>query len=97
MQNYHEPPEELSEETREFTRALTSLKEEIEAIDWYEQRLSVSSNQQLKKILRHNQQEEMEHACMMLEWLRRNMKGWDAKMKQYLFTEKDIVKIEDDK
>ena len=96
MQNYHEPPEELSDETREFTRALTSLKEEIEAIDWYEQRLSVSSNQQLKKILRHNQLEEMEHACMVLEWLRRNMKGWDAKMQQYFFTEKDIVKIEDD-
>ena len=44
----------------------------------------------------HNRNEEMEHACMALEWLRRNMKGWDEKMRQYLFTEKDIVKIEED-
>ena len=94
MQNYHEPPEELSNETRDYIRALTSLKEEIEAIDWYQQRLSVSTDQQLKKILEHNQKEEMEHACMALEWLRRNMKGWDEKMRQYLFTENDIVKIE---
>ncbi len=96
MQNYHEPPTELSEETRNFTRALVSLKEEIEAIDWYQQRLTVTTDQQLKKILIHNQKEEMEHACMALEWLRRNMEGWDVKMKKYLFTEKDIVKIEDE-
>ncbi|KOH45248.1 encapsulin-associated ferritin-like protein [Sunxiuqinia dokdonensis] len=96
MQNYHEPPTELSDETRDFIRALTSLKEEIEAIDWYQQRLSVTKNQQLKKILEHNRNEEMEHACMALEWLRRNMKGWDEHLRTYLFTEKDIVKIEDD-
>lgn len=96
MQNYHEPPSELPEEIRDYSRALVSLKEEIEAIDWYNQRRSVTSNQQLKKILRHNLEEEIEHACMTLEWLRRNMNGWDAKMRQYLFTEKDIVKIEDD-
>lgn len=96
MQNYHEPPTELSDETRDYVRALVSLKEEIEAVDWYQQRLSVTSNQQLKKILKHNRDEEIEHACMALEWLRRNMKGWDEKMRQYLFTEKDIVKIEDE-
>lgn len=96
MENYHEPPEELSGETRDFIRALTSLKEEIEAIDWYQQRLTVTNNKQLKRILEHNRDEEMEHACMALEWLRRNMKGWDEKMRQYLFTEKDIVKIEED-
>jgi len=95
MQNYHEPPSELSSETRDFIRALVTLKEEIEAIDWYQQRLTVTSDQHLKKILKHNQLEEMEHACMALEWLRRNMDGWDEKMKQYLFTEKDIVKIEE--
>lgn len=95
MQNYHEPPTELSAETRDFVRALVSLKEEIEAIDWYQQRLSVTTDQQLKKILKHNRNEEIEHACMALEWLRRNMDGWDPKMKQYLFTEKDIVKIEE--
>jgi uncharacterized protein len=94
MQNYHEPSSELSAETRDFMRALVSLKEEIEAVDWYQQRMNVTTDRQLKKILQHNLEEEIEHACMALEWLRRNMKGWDEKMKQYLFTEKDIVKIE---
>ncbi len=96
MQNYHEPPSELSEETRDKIRALVSLKEEIEAIDWYQQRIEVTTDQQLKQILKHNRDEEIEHACMALEWLRRNMKVWDEKMKTYLFTEKDIVKLEDD-
>ncbi len=96
MQNYHEPPSELSAEVRDYSRALVSLKEEIEAIDWYNQRLNATANQQLKKILRHNMEEEIEHACMALEWLRRHMDGWDEKLEQYLFTEKDIVKIEDD-
>lgn len=96
MSQYHEPSSELPKETRDYVRALVSLKEEIEAIDWYQQRLSVTSDKQLKKILIHNRDEEMEHACMALEWLRRNMDGWDEKMKQYLFTEKDIVKIEDE-
>ena len=96
MQNYHEPPSELSAETRDLTRALVSLKEEIEAIDWYNQRMDASSNQQLKKILKHNLEEEIEHACMALEWLRRHMSGWDENLRQYLFTEQDIVKIEDD-
>ncbi len=96
MGNYHEPPSELSPETRDCSRALISLKEEIEAIDWYNQRMNVASNHQLKKILKHNLEEEIEHACMTLEWLRRNMAGWDVRLKQYLFTDKDIVKIEDD-
>ena len=96
MQNYHEPASELSEETRDYMRALVSLKEEIEAIDWYQQRLAVTNDKQLKKKLKHNRDEEIEHACMALEWLRRNMEGWDEKMKTYLFTEKDIVKLEDD-
>lgn len=96
MQNYHEPPSELSTETRDYSRALVSLKEEIEAIDWYNQRMNATANHQLKKILKHNLEEEIEHACMTLEWLRRNMDGWDEKMRQYLFTEKDIVKIEDE-
>jgi ferritin-like protein len=96
MQNYHEPPSELTSETRDKTRALASLREEIEAIDWYQQRIDVTNDQQLKKILKHNRDEEIEHACMALEWLRRNMDSWNEKMKTYLFTEKDIVKLEDD-
>ena len=96
MQNYHEPPSELSAENRDYVRALVSLKEEIEAVDWYQQRLSVTTDQQLRKILEHNRNEEMEHACMVLEWLRRNMPGWDKQMKRYFFTEKDILKIEEE-
>lgn len=96
MQDYHEPTSELSEETRDKVRALVSLKEEIEAIDWYQQRMEAASDQQLKKILKHNRDEEIEHACMALEWLRRNDNVWDEKLKTYLFTEKDIVKLEDE-
>jgi uncharacterized protein len=96
MQDYHEPPTEIPAKTRDHIRALASLKEEIEAVDWYQQRLDVTRDQQLQKILKHNLEEEIEHACMVLEWLRRNMEGWDEKMSQYLFTQKDIVKIEED-
>lgn len=94
MSDYHEPAEELSAISRDMTRALNSLKEEIEAIDWYQQRVATCSDAQLKKILEHNRDEEIEHACMALEWLRRNMSGWDEKLKQYLFTTRDITKIE---
>lgn len=96
MQDYHESPELLSTETKDYVRALNSLKEEIEAVDWYQQRLDVTKDMQLKNILKHNRNEEMEHACMVLEWLRRNMDGWDGMLKTYLFTDKDIVEIEED-
>lgn len=95
--NFHEPPEELSEQTRNFTRALNSLKEEIEAVNWYRQRMDATTDKQLKKILEHNMKEDLEHATMMLEWLRRNMEGWDKQFKAYLFTEKSLLKIEHDK
>lgn len=95
MTNYHEPAEELSDNTRNYIRALNSLKEEIEAIDWYRQRMDAASDKHLKKILEHNMKEEMEHASMMLEWLRRNMEGWDEQLRKYLFTEKSILKIEE--
>ncbi|MFO7933972.1 MAG: ferritin-like domain-containing protein [Bacteroidales bacterium] len=94
MSDYHEPAEELSAISRDMTRALNSLKEEIEAIDWYQQRVATCSDAQLKKILEHNRDEEIEHACMALEWLRRNMNGWDDHLQQYLFTTRDITKIE---
>jgi ferritin-like protein len=93
MQNHHETPDYLSQETREYIRALNSLKEEIEAIDWYQQRLDATADKQMKKILIHNRDEEIEHACMMLEWIRRYMDGWNERLQIYLFTEKDIVKI----
>ncbi len=96
MSMYHEPTADLTKESRDYVRALNSLKEEVEAIDWYQQRLDATSDAQLKKILKHNRDEEIEHACMMLEWLRRNMEGWDDELKTYLFSDKDITKIEDD-
>ena len=94
MSDYHEPPQELDANTRDFTRALNSLKEEIEAVDWYQQRIATSNNEQLRAILAHNRDEEMEHAAMSLEWLRRNMPGWDEKLKIYLFTTDPIPIVE---
>ncbi len=86
MSDYHEPFNELSEDARNYTRALNSLKEEIEAVDWYNQRVDVTKDKELAKIMAHNRDEEIEHACMTLEWLRRNMPKWDDMMKTYLFT-----------
>jgi len=95
MQDYHESPKVLSKETKDYTRALNSMKEEVEAVDWYQQRMDATKDQQLKKILQHNRDEEIEHACMLLEWLRRNMDGWDEQLKLYLFTKIDILKVEE--
>jgi uncharacterized protein len=95
MSNYHEPVEDLSKGTKDFSRALVSLKEEIEAIDWYQQRIDASGNEELKAILEHNRDEEIEHACMTLEWLRRNMAGWDGQLRKYIYKEGDIIKREE--
>ncbi|MGQ1888897.1 encapsulin-associated ferritin-like protein [Thermophagus sp. OGC60D27] len=95
MSNYHEPAEELSAEARNFSRALNSLKEEIEAVDWYHQRVDLTEDESLKKIMAHNRDEEIEHACMTLEWLRRNMPGWDEELRTYLFSEGDITELEE--
>lgn len=91
MNDYNETIEKLDEKTLDQTRALNSLKEEIEAVDWYNQRISATSDEKLKKILVHNMKEEMEHASMTLEWLRRNMDGWEKQLKDYLFTEDEIA------
>ncbi len=91
MSNYHEPAEELSQEARNFSRALNSLKEEIEAVDWYHQRVVTSNDPELAEIMAHNRDEEIEHACMTLEWLRRNMPGWDEELRTYLFKEGSIT------
>ncbi|MFW6262364.1 MAG: encapsulin-associated ferritin-like protein [Spirochaetota bacterium] len=94
MSDYHENPGELTDRTKDFVRALHSLREEIEAIDWYQQRVDVTKDEQLKAVIAHNRDEEIEHACMTLEWLRREMPGWDAELRTYLFTEKDITDLE---
>ncbi len=94
MSEFHEPPEELSESTRLFRRALNTMMEELEAIDWYQQRIDATEDEQLRKVLNHNRDEEIEHACMTLEWMRRNMDGWDKHLKTYLFTEGEITELE---
>ena len=68
---YHEPVEELSAETREMHRAVVSLMEELEAVNWYNQRADACRDGELKAILEHNRDEEKEHAAMLLEWIRR--------------------------
>lgn len=93
---YHEPVEKLDEQTKNFTRALLSLREEIEAVDWYNQRVAATEDEELKEIMAHNRDEEIEHAVMTLEWLRRNMgTKWDEEMKTYLFTEGSIAHLEE--
>jgi uncharacterized protein len=85
MSYYHEPVEELSPQDRDFSRALKSLKEEVEAIDWYHQRVVTTKDQELKDILEHNRDEEIEHACKTIEWLRKNMPVWDKELREQLF------------
>ena len=94
MTQYHEPVAKLDEEALNMSRALNSLKEEIEAVDWYNQRVVASNNPELKAILAHNRNEEIEHACMLLEWLRRNVDEWDEEFRTYLFTKEPIVGLE---
>lgn len=92
--DYHEVPEELTAEQRDIIRAINSLKEEIEAVDWYSQRVAVASDSEIKEIMWHNAKEEMEHAMMTLEWLRRHQEGWDEHMRTYLFVEGSIIEAE---
>lgn len=88
MTTYHEPTEELSSKARDMHRALESLKEEIEAIDWYNQRMETCEDKDLKQLLIHNRDEEKEHAAMLLEWARRRDDELSKKLKEWLFTEK---------
>ena len=88
---YHEPIEELSNQTRDMHRAIVSLMEELEAVDWYNQRADTCKDTELKAILEHNRDEEKEHASMILEWIRRKDPRFSKELKDYLFTEKPIV------
>ena len=88
---YHEPVEELSAETRDMHRAIVSLMEELEAVDWYNQRAEVCTNSELKAILQHNRDEEKEHASMLLEWIRRQDAKFSDEIKDYLLTDKPIA------
>jgi ferritin-like protein len=87
----HEPAEQLSQETLDMHRAIVSLIEELEAVDWYQQRADVCKNKELKAILAHNRDEEKEHAAMLLEWIRRSDATFSKELKDYLFTEKPLT------
>lgn len=89
-EGYHEPSEELSDETRDMHRAIISLMEELEAVDWYNQRVDACKDKELATILAHNRDEEKEHAAMVLEWIRRRDPRLDRELKKYLFTEGEI-------
>ncbi len=88
---YHEPLKQISNKARNKHRALVSLMEELEAIDWYDQRIEVCEDDELRAILEHNRDEEKEHAAMLLEWIRRRDKALSTELGDYLFSKKKIA------
>jgi hypothetical protein len=93
---YHEPIEQLTDKTRDMHRALVSVQEELEAVDWYQQRADATEDEELKGLLLHNMREEIEHACMVLEWLWRNHPDFAEQMDIYLYTKKPILEAEEE-
>jgi ferritin-like protein len=93
-EGYHEPIERLQGATVDRHRAIQSIMEELEAVDWYDQRVDATSDPALASVLGHNRDEEKEHAAMTIEWLRRNDAVLDGHLRTYLFTEGPIVEIE---
>lgn len=91
----HESPEKLGPERIDRHRATVSIMEELEAIDWYDQRAAASDDDELRAILEHNRDDEKEHAAMALEWLRRRDSALDDQLRRYLFTEGSITAEED--
>lgn len=94
-EGFHEPLDRLSEETLDMHRAISSLMEELEAVDWYNQRMDACRDPDLREILRHNRDEEKEHAAMVLEWIRRRDSKFDEELKDYLFSQGSIAKKEE--
>jgi uncharacterized protein len=92
---YHEPMELIPEPARDYHRAIVSMIEEFQAIDWYHQRAVATKDGELRAILEHNRDEEKEHASMLLEWLRRRDDALAGELKEYMFTEGDLVKMEE--
>ena len=93
---FHESPDLLKPETMDRHRAIVSLMEELEAVDWYDQRIDAAKDEELRAILAHNRDEEKEHAAMVLEWLRRRDAKWNDELREYLFTDKPIVEHEEE-
>ena len=95
MAPYHEAAETLRAETREMHRALRSLIEELDAVDWYAQRIDASGDADLAEVLAHNRDEEKEHACMVLEWIRRRDAKFDELLRRYLFRSEAVESLEE--
>lgn len=91
---YHEPLDLLGEDVRNRHRAIQSIMEELEAVDWYDQRVAATVDPELAAVLAHNRDEEKEHAAMVIEWLRRHDPVFDRHLRTYLFTEGSITEIE---
>lgn len=92
--SFHEDAEKLSSEVKDRHRAIVSIMEELEAIDWYDQRVEAASDSELAAILAHNRDEEKEHAVMTLEWLRRRDPKLDEVLRAYLFKDQPVLEIE---
>ncbi len=92
----HEPRKRLSELSLDVKRAIDSMREELEAIDWYRQRMQAAASPELAAILDHHQREEVEHFAMLLEWCRRNDADFDGQLRRYLFSQEAILQVEDD-
>jgi len=90
-EGFHESTQDLTPQTRDLHRAIVSLMEELEAIDWYQQRIDATTDESLRTILAHNRDEEKEHASMVLEWIRRHDAAFDINLKKYLFTAEPIT------
>ena len=92
---FHEATDKLNPATMDLHRAIVSLMEELEAVDWYQQRVDAAGDDELRAILAHNRDEEKEHAAMILEWIRRHDPKMDGMLREYLFTSGSIVRREE--
>jgi uncharacterized protein len=93
---FHEDAALLKPATKDRHRAIASLMEELEAVDWYDQRIDAATDDELRQVLAHNRDEEKEHAAMVLEWLRRHDPQLDAHLKGYLFSQGNLLEREEE-
>lgn len=90
-EGFHEDPNQLSDFAKDYHRIIQSTMEELEAVDWYNQRAECATDPEAKAIMEHNRDEEIEHACMGIEWLRKNSPVWDEMLREFLFKDGNIV------
>jgi uncharacterized protein len=95
-EGFHEPLELLGEASLDYHRAMTSLCEELEAIDWYDQRVQATTDESLASVLAYNRDDEKEHASMLLEWLRRRDGAFDTQLRKFLFSSGPITEVGED-